>query len=154
MYMYNNNEQLASQQTSYCKLEYTSCQSKILVARANKCEIRVPKENEKKKKKRDKIKSGKLSSSKQGFAQYIRGQDMIIRNIVSLLACVGLFVRQNLLMLVSKIRVGAQDRSSPPRGYDSHRATYCPPIISTGNNNKYRLVCAENKKIPLKRGIT
>lgn len=53
---------------------------------------------------------------------------------------------QNLLMLVSKIRVGAQDRSSPPRGYDSHRATYCPPIISTGNNNKYRLVCAENKR--------
>lgn len=59
------------------------------------------------KKKRDKIKLGKLSSSKQGFAQYIRGQDMIIRDIVSLLACVGLFVRQNLLMLVSKIRVGA-----------------------------------------------
>lgn len=114
----------------------------------------VSQKRTKRKKKRDKIKSGKLSSSKQGFAQYIRGQDMIIRNIVSLLACVGLFVRQNLLMLVSKIRVGAQDRSSPPRGYDSHRATYCPPIISTGNNNKYRLVCAENKKIPLKRGIT
>lgn len=91
--------------------------------------------------------SREYSSSKQSFAQYIRGQDMIYQgHRQSFSVCRIVCQIQNLLMLVSKIRVGAQDRSSPPRGYDSHRATYCPPIISTGNNNKYRLVCAENKR--------